>query len=484
MPDNNEGITIFDITTPENPSYCFITNDGVMHIERRVPISAAGYVRSYDPSANEADEFIVALNEYPLVTLEVLTDAWPQEYQRSLKLNPTKSGSHANEEPANTVIPSLVELTLKSAVEEALRTDQTTAIEELVWMPQKAELIKAVLQEQNPFLDSGVALLTKIVGPEIEVDKTFDLSHFFLASEQIISMVSQFQNVEVLKLSHNTNVTIDTVRGVLSSLPRLRSLFLLDTSVAGEDLCNLLVDEPKLFFNIETLVHPHFLTLNEGTYPNAFSLVTTPTHMHSVAIASLPCFTPALVVQALVDYLSAFTEIQTSNIISILQSTLLPQVILASDVRRSGQSWAERNVPVFPLFSLRALKGEGWFFAFKWAGPLFPDWPDNCAFDNKYAFVKINAAALHQENQVQEAVQSRSTGDEEKPMTFQHKVCNLSQFLEEMALEGRPIPPAHLVDALATVFGKLGDEHGLALMNHDEVESFVKDTKFRIRFRY
>ena len=60
MPDNNEGITIFDITTPENPSYCFITNDGVMHIERRVPISAAGYVRSYDPSANEADEFIVA----------------------------------------------------------------------------------------------------------------------------------------------------------------------------------------------------------------------------------------------------------------------------------------------------------------------------------------------------------------------------------------------------------------------------------------
>ena len=423
---------------------------------------------------------------YPLVTLEVLADAWPQEYRRTLELNSKKSGSDdgsAGEEPANVDIPSLAELTLKPAVEQALQSDQTSLIDQILWMPQKAEPIKAILREQNPFPDAGVALLTKIVHSEVEASKTFDLSHFFLASEQIISMVSQFQSLEVLKLSHNPNVTTNTVRGVLSSLPCLRSLFLLDTSVSGEDICNLLVDEPRLFFNIDALVHPHFLALKEGAYPNAFSLITVPTQMQSVGIASLPYFTPTLAVQALVDYLGAYIE--QLHIISICQTTLLPQVILASDVRRKGQSWSERNVPLFPLFSLRALRGEGWLFAFQWADVLFNyDRRPRDTFNNQYAFVKINPAALQQTDQVQEAAQLQTVSDEEKPTAHQHKICDLIQFLEEMELEGRPALATLLVDALVVVFKKLGDNHGLVLMNHKEVESFIAAAELRVSFRY
>jgi hypothetical protein len=493
MPDNNDGITIFDITTPENPRYCFISGDDLGDAEHRVPISATEYVRSYYPvpSGGDSDEvegempeeFILKNIAYfdgePLVSLEMLADAWPQEYRKSYESSQRKEesdGLDASEESAITVIPSLAELALKPAVEHALRTDETTEVGELLWMPQKAELIKAILQNQCPFPDTGMALLTKIVGLEVEADKTIDLSHFLLSSEKIISMVAQFQVVEVLKLSHNPNVTIDTVRGILSSLPRLRRLLLLNTSVADQDLCNLLSDEPRLFVNLEALVHPLFLRFSEGTYPNAFSLMIVPVNAHSLGIASLAYFTPALIVQALTDYLAAFSSEDLAPF-SALQSALVPQVILASDVRKDGQSWTERGIPSFPQFSLRAFKGEGWLFALQC--PLFGF---GSASQNKYAFVKINPAVLHNTTDVQE--QSNSTSDEKTQITLQHKVCDLGTFLKEMELEGRPLPAALAVDALAAIFEKLIDTHGLALMNYDDVNSFIENAELRMRFRY
>ena len=59
-------------------------------------------------------------------------------------------------------------------------------------MPGKAKLIRAILQKQSLFPESGMALLTKIIGLEIEANENLDLSHFILTSEQIVSMVVQF----------------------------------------------------------------------------------------------------------------------------------------------------------------------------------------------------------------------------------------------------------------------------------------------------
>src|SRR5258708_16235430 len=45
-PDNNDGITIIDVTDPKNPSYCFFASayDAVAPL-----LSATGYVRGYYP---------------------------------------------------------------------------------------------------------------------------------------------------------------------------------------------------------------------------------------------------------------------------------------------------------------------------------------------------------------------------------------------------------------------------------------------------
>ena len=488
--DNNDGITIVDITTPEDPSYCFISGGGLESADGRVPLSAEEYVREYYPVPSDKIERdgecsmeetvlrnIAAFDGVPLLSLEKLADAWPQEYQASYEKF-QKIGSNSSEEVASAVIPSLAELSLKPAVEQAVLINKTTKIEELLWMPGKPKLIKGILQNQNPFPESGMALLTKIIGFEVEADITIDLSHFALSSEQIVSIVVQFQATECLKLSHNPNVTIDTVREVLSSLPHVRRLWLLNTSVANEDLRDLLSDQPRLFVHTEVLVHPLFLRFSEGSYPNAFSLMVAPVQAHVLGIASLPYFTPALVVQTLRDYLAAFTS-EDSYPYPVLQSTLLPQVLLASEVRKSGQKWGERSVPLFPQYSLRAFQGEGWFFAFQW--PLFNGGPSS---NNKYAFVKINPTAFQRAIDVPEADQLKSPEDEDTQMTAQHKVCDLETFLRETEMEGHPTPAAPAVGALAAIFEKLGNTHGLALMDHGKVNSFIADARIRMRFRY
>jgi hypothetical protein len=52
---------------------------------------------------------IAAFDGVPLLSLEKLADAWPQEYQASYEKS-QKNGSNASEGIASAVIPSLVEL--------------------------------------------------------------------------------------------------------------------------------------------------------------------------------------------------------------------------------------------------------------------------------------------------------------------------------------------------------------------------------------
>ena len=154
--DNNDGITVIDITTPEKPSYCFVSIHGLEaagDAAMRVPLSATDYARAYYPvldAENLTDDSprplektilrtIASLDGVPLVTLEMLADAWPAEYTQSqgvVQEGQLKKSSSVDE--SNMCIPSLSALALKPAVEHALHVEGTKEIEELVWMPGKA----------------------------------------------------------------------------------------------------------------------------------------------------------------------------------------------------------------------------------------------------------------------------------------------------------------------------------------------------------
>lgn len=79
--DNNDGITIVDITDPYNMKYCFMNID---HLEGEydppvfVPLSAKDYVQAYYPDLT-IDELkaIHPLKSYTLLDMNTITKTWP-----------------------------------------------------------------------------------------------------------------------------------------------------------------------------------------------------------------------------------------------------------------------------------------------------------------------------------------------------------------------------------------------------------------------
>ncbi|KAJ7047474.1 hypothetical protein C8F04DRAFT_9306 [Mycena alexandri] len=414
--DNNDGITVFDITDPTNPAYCFVSVGGV---KGWTPLTAERYVRAYYPVPNEKQKekegiketeeavlkTIDALSGERLMTLDMLAEAWPHEY--SAVPNPTKDVAASD---AFIAVPSLADLSLKPAVEHAIKVGETQELEGLVWMPGKADHIKSVLRSQAPFPDSGVSLLAKVLEHEAgSSSNTIDLSGLALSESQILSVLpsTEADKVELLNLSHNPIITVDTLRTVLPLYPKLRRLVLLGTAISDEQIHQLL-DEPKLFYSIEELVHPAFLSWqNDVRYPVSFAYVGL--HGHGVpSSACLATFTPASVVQSLTDLLLPLTELDEFESYGLLGTSLLPQAAFASGVRGEGPSWQDRRVHCFPAFSNTPFSGKGWLFV--------GQWEIMSQSGGRYGFVQVDL----------------------EPDPPKAKICDLAGFLKEMVSEGRP----------------------------------------------
>ncbi|KAJ7146261.1 hypothetical protein C8R44DRAFT_599276 [Mycena epipterygia] len=443
--DNNDGITVIDITDPINPSYCFVSISG-LEAEVSVPLSAEQYIKAYypDPESSEAKslrvlEKIEALRDVRLMTLDVLAEAWPNEYESSTTI------PSAVEDTTPASFPNLADLSLKPAVEHGVQTGETEELEGLVWHPGKANHMRSILQGQNPFPDSGLSLLAKVLQHEAESDKTaLDLSSLALSKSQVVSILTERGDVEVLNLSHNPNITIDGLRQVLATSAKLRRLILLDTSIANKDIHQFLIDEPKLLYTIEEFVHPAFLSgEHPASYPNGFTFVDV--GMSHTGATSLAVFTPATVVQSLTDYLSPIASEPFFNF--NVMSSLVAQAAFSSGIRGEGESWTGRRVHCFPSQTDDPFGQPGWLFA-----STLSSMPGYGESANRYGFVRI------------------ASGDAPN-----RRICDLHTFLKETALEGRPSPSDHAVKKLQGVFAdfeakgaKLWTEEGFSLFvgNH------------------
>ncbi|KAJ6539242.1 hypothetical protein B0H19DRAFT_960316 [Mycena capillaripes] len=460
--DNNDGITVFDITDPMNPSYCFVSIFG-LESAASIPLTAEQYCRAYYPvpteqekqreGAKEAEEDvkekIASLCNERLMKLDVLVETWPREYALKTAFKaPTDDGTEAASLASPPIsIPSLADLSLKPAVEYGIQTGETEELEALVWHPGKADGMKPILQRQNPFPDSGMSLLAKVIEHETGSTKTLDISGFSLSATQIVSLLtaSSMENVEVLKLSHNPNITVDALRQILSLDHKLRRIMLLDTSITDEQLKELLIQNPKLFHSIEELVHPALLSFQDpARYPNGFAYIG----LHgsqTTCSPSLAVFTPATVVNSLIDFLSCVADADQYDSYGLFGSSLVPQIALASGIRGVGTPWRERHVHCFPAFTNNPFNGQGWLFVSTW---------DSYRTDeNRYGFVSIVDAKV------------------EAPKA---KICGLKTFLEEMALEGRPAASEDAVNKLEKIFADLDSKKGAKLWTEGEFLLFMK----------
>ncbi|KAL9628407.1 MAG: hypothetical protein Q9204_005905, partial [Flavoplaca sp. TL-2023a] len=86
--DNNNGITVFDITEPDNPRYCFVDFAGMeseREVDLNIPLSARTYLEAYYELSNAKDPndeagllpLVESFESRSLITKEALAETWP-----------------------------------------------------------------------------------------------------------------------------------------------------------------------------------------------------------------------------------------------------------------------------------------------------------------------------------------------------------------------------------------------------------------------
>ncbi|KAF9498466.1 hypothetical protein BDN71DRAFT_1587486 [Pleurotus eryngii] len=313
---------------------------------------------------------IASLDGVGLVTTEMLAEAWPGEYnprKGSKKLDEVADPSDEIAVAEDNIVPQLADLVVGPAVKQSIAQGNFDELEQLVWIPEKAKLIKAALREFDPFPDAATQLLRRVCEAESQTnEKELDLTGLPLSSNQILDLVSQRGDIQRLRLSNMPHVTIDAVRKLLTLVPPISHLNLLGTPIADEAIFELLSKEPKLFYHVEAFIHPALLRYDAtASYKAAFTFpgVLCPL-VGGGGCPAVPFFTPQKVVQMFFDFATGMyrkgTAIPGAGFyVGLRGSTMLATACLASD-RAQGQKFGERSVPIFPLFCKGYLDGEGW----------------------------------------------------------------------------------------------------------------------------
>ncbi|KAF9055231.1 hypothetical protein BDZ89DRAFT_1125005 [Hymenopellis radicata] len=485
--DNNDGISVIDVTNPFNPHYCFVSPGGIeaeAEVEGWTPLTAEQYARAYYPSGEQQEvvetdvlSVIASLDDTKLMTIGMLAEAWPDEY--TVPERAPVADREATPPPSSNIdpVPSLANLALGPAVDAALASGDTSDLDELVWMPDKAVALRTFLQSKSPFPDAGISLLAEIVKQDCQSTegRIVDLTGLSLNSDQVVKVLSELKDIRSLTLPAVPDVTIDTVRRVLSAHTNIQHLALLNTGVSSNDLGNLIADEPKLFYSIRRLVHPYIFQYNDGDhakgvrYVSAFTYFSPPGAMcYGPAVASIPLLYPAQVVQALTDALGP--SVDPPDVSGPGSSALFPLIALGTDVREAGRRWRERHLSSFPRSCLNAFRGEGWvFFNMTNVDPFSR--MSATMRGSYYGFVKFNPLALNPPKG--KADEEGDKGDDNASDPPRHLICDFKQFLKVLEDEGRPSPSPEAVEVLDGIFKQLNKKHGVRLITEEEVVSML-----------
>lgn len=445
---------------------------------------------------------IDALDGIDMVTLDMLAEAWPAEYEAPGTSEPPIVEDSSSCSTPESLVPSLFDLALGAAVEQALATGDTSGLESVIWMPEKGSMIKAALLKQNPFPDTGLSLLAQVIAQESRSEHEVDLRNFSVNTDQLLSVLSDTNiTIRTLNLSGNANITGDTIRKVLTARPTLVCLVLLNTSVRDKELKELIITEPKLFYHMQDLIHPFLLNQAESdaneasSYPNAFSFISYTRWDDGIPVASLPFLNPPKIVQSLTDALISYATMPKFSISSPSMCYFFPRVAFSFAVRPVTREWSKRYVSTFPQESLGALEGEGWCFALKMCESKYSQYEEfygflkirslhDAAAGEDYADDSENSASqrvarsvLRSASEEKNAAHASEESHTDAPLStpIHSTIYDLEDFLEVMISEGRPTPTAAAVGRLRRVLKLMKSRRGVRLMEEMDVTPFIEE---------
>ena len=401
----------------------------------------------HDPCA------VDALAGVDLLTEHMLNEVWAGMFDgRRLGCVRTESTPSS----AVQTIPTLVDLTLDSAFDQAIASNSTRLIEILLPDPMRARRFRARLRRHKPFPSNAVGLLIACTREDPDGTKaSMDLSGYDLSTEQVLQLLASHPRVEALNLCFNECITACSIPKLLEAFPSIRRLVLIGcNSIQDTKLFDMLQTKPESFYNLDTLLHPSLMRMREPlVHPVAFTIACSSDY--AIAIPEvfgccLPVFTPTSVVQSLID----FTDFCMKPAIRFSKSFGVSAAEASfTATRRVDQPFDHRSFTTVPYFLRESLipghpsaSSTSWMYIYQ---------QDDGYYQRSYAtyaFLKCN-------RQVSEAFASPSSygttledpdaASEPAQLSSAFQAYDLRGFIEGLIAEGRPPVAEELVTKLS-----------------------------------
>jgi hypothetical protein len=261
--DNDEGISIIDVTDPASPRYCMVLVSAFETERRNQPLSAKEYVECYYQSLDTKEyntAWILTAHEgllsTPLIDMAILAEAWPAEYrdgEGDYVLDKDDSNPETDvvnegpeDEERSERIPSLATMAILKAIHAMLQDKENAdQIEFLLRVPMGQDSIDAViasLAAASQLPDYIVPLIAKAVSP---IDGYIDLSQFALTGNQILQVAKLIPTCKVLKLGGRMNADIDDVVNTTKCFSDLDTVILFGDLVSVKQLALLRRELPS-----------------------------------------------------------------------------------------------------------------------------------------------------------------------------------------------------------------------------------------------
>ncbi|TRM69902.1 hypothetical protein BD626DRAFT_625185 [Schizophyllum amplum] len=370
--DNNDGITVVDVTDPYEPKCCLLAGCETNTDDRGL-LTPEMYLRAYynmdaqeDPEMKAYLEGVLkAVQDIKIVDRNALAEAWPSEC--GILAGTDELDEEDGEKTVAELVPSLTSLTLGPAIQQAIEAGDLEGGELILMQADKLPRILETLRAiEGPFPDKGLPLIVKLVENAGVVDDI--LAGIQLSGEQLVQVLPADAKIDVLDLTGNAALTSDGLRTLLAHTSAIRRLVLIRTGISDDDLIALL-DKPATFGQVEELVHPLLYSWpRQASYPAAFAirkcstggLIVPGGGVMSLPLLSLPRITDSLrrLVDALLDPQLAF---------SFGMGDAVYEAALSAGTIPDGKTWSERAVWCTPAAASRVPATGGWVCALSWS---------------------------------------------------------------------------------------------------------------------
>ncbi|CAG9976206.1 unnamed protein product [Clonostachys byssicola] len=239
--DNNDGITVIDITDLENVKYCFVNftddyqQEGETHSPLYQPLTGWQYVKTYypedDPMTQTHIHLPKTLDTKPLINIATLAETWPWGKWEVRDAVP----SDTNQPEDHPVVQSLVDKSMDKIVEALLvSTDMSefnAAKDQIEALPNSVAILKKTLlgrADQVGKTPHSVLLLRLAYTGETHLDWA-PFTNLDIADLRTAFEAGSFASVKSLNLSGTlASRSPSELPPVLAGLTCLKSLYLLE----------------------------------------------------------------------------------------------------------------------------------------------------------------------------------------------------------------------------------------------------------------